>query len=324
MNFQERFKGKTSLITKNGPTALLAQPQQSIPKFVETNKTTDYPKYVPLKPLKLPLQTYNPKYPPSNKDKHLRGNLNPFLVQNPYRQTEDAENLSNTANRKDLNNFQAHHIASPSIQKSVTSSKDILVSNSRTIMMESPFEVSKDHTKRPPSYDNLNPKVLQFSRKSNTADGPSEIDTDLKYKPYTLKDYNEIKKTAGSTSQKGLGPNINTEDWLSRKEKLEKMMSFSQNVKIFNSKKLSENIRDYDYEKEAAENAFIKSKRDKALDFAKNIPKPVLPIKKIKPDLIKEVKKQEFRDELQILEQQHLKLLDEIEKNIKNNSGKKN
>lgn len=318
MNFQERFKGKTTLMTKNGPTELLSQVQTSIPKYLETTKLSDLNKPAS-KPLKLPLQTYNPKYPPvSNefpKEKQVFMNSNPFLVQNPYVLNEDAENQQGGSGRNDLNNFQAHYLrGSPSMKNPMTNSKDILVSNSKNIMMDSPQDSrDKPHDKRPPSFDSINNKISQINRKANTANGSLD-NNDLKYKPYTLKDYTEIQKTASSTLQKGLGPNINTEDWLVRKEKIEKMNNFSQYVKLFNTKKISDGPRMGDLDREYEERAIGKSKREKALEFAKNIPKPVfVSVKRKKENEGNKQESQEFRDELQLLEQQHLKLLNEIE-----------
>lgn len=325
MNFQERFKGKTSLMTKNGPTDLLGQPQNPIPKLIETTKPIENQKMIGYKPLKLPLQTYNPKYPPS-KESSAKQSLqtNPFLVNNPYVFSEEVENQqSNASSYHNLNNFQAHLLkGSPSMKNSNNNYKDILVSNSRNIMFESPFE-KKDYeketqNKRPPSFDNINYKMLSMNRKTNSANsGLSENDVGLKYKPYTIKEYNELQKTASSVSQKGLGPNINTEDWLKRKEKLDKMINFSQNVKLFNSKKITDN---HVFEQPIVEKNFIKSKREKALDFAKNIPKPLVSVKR-KPEnneIKGETKELKFNNELEILEQQHLKLLNEIEKNLNN------
>lgn len=142
MSFQERFKGKISLMTKNGPNELLSQVQTSIPKYTEPAISSK----IPSKPLKLPLQTYNPKYPPSSNEKPKPPSLpsNPFLIQNPYSNLrEDDENQHS---RGDLNNFQAHYLkGSPSMKVPIKSSKDILLSNSRNIMNESP----QDSGKRP-------------------------------------------------------------------------------------------------------------------------------------------------------------------------------
>lgn len=327
MNFQERFKGKTSLMTKNGPSDLLVTQQNPIPKFIETAKPLDSQKSISYKPLKLPLQTYNAKYPPTQ-DSSTK--LNPFLMNNPYFSNEEVENHQNTYNsRQNLNNFQAHLLkGSPSMKNSGSNYKDILVTNSRNIMLENPFEGKEmernEFMRRPPSYENMNNKFLPVNRKATSANGGKfENDTGLKYTPYTLKEYNELQKSASSTAQKGLGPNINTEDWLFRKEKLEKMINFSQNVKLFNSKKISETQKNaFDFERQQDEKLQNKSKRQKAIEFAKNIPKPVFQVKRISGN--NESKEQkEFRNELELLEQQHLKLLNEIEKNVNSTEKKK-
>lgn len=162
-----------------------------------------------------------------------------------------------------------------------------------------------------------------MNRKSNTANGAIDIGSDLKYKPYTYKDYAEIQKTANSTLQRGLGPNINTEDWLIKKEKIDKMNNFSQYVKLFNSKKISDEPRfERDFDDKINNNS--KSKREKALDFAKNIPKPmIIAPKRRKEEDAKKTENPEFKDELELLEHQHLKLLNEIESLNNNKQGNK-
>ena len=321
MSFQERFKGKITLMTKNGPNELLSQVQTSIPKYTEPAISSK----IPSKPMKLPLQTYNPKYPPTSSEKPKPPSLstNPFLIQNPYPTPNPREDGENQHSHGDLNNFQAHYLkGSPSIKTPIRSSKDILLSNSRNIVNESTHDSNKpvhdSDQHRQPSLD----RGIQMNRKSNTANGAIDIGSDLKYKPYTYKDYAEIQKTANSTLQRGLGPNINTEDWLIKKEKIDKMNNFSQYVKLFNSKKISDEPRLVDRDFDEKINSNLKSKREKAMDFAKNIPKPmIIAPKRKKEEDTTNTNKQEFKDELELLEHQHLKLLNEIE-SLNNNNGK--
>jgi hypothetical protein len=90
------------------------------------------------------------------------------------------------------------------------------------------------------------------------------------YKPYSLKDYKDTKNKA-SVQLGGLGPNVGADEWQKSKEKKDKMSEFSQNVKMFNAHRatgMENNIKPRkDKEKES-------SKREIALKFAKNVPKP--------------------------------------------------
>jgi len=91
------------------------------------------------------------------------------------------------------------------------------------------------------------------------------------YKPYSLKDYKDIKSRA-AVQLGGLGPNTNTSEWQKEKEKRNKMAEFSQNVKLFNSRRfIGGTETSFNKQREEKE----KSRRDVALEFARNIPKPV-------------------------------------------------
>jgi len=90
------------------------------------------------------------------------------------------------------------------------------------------------------------------------------------YKPYSLRDYKDVKSRA-AVQLGGLGPNTNTSEWQKEKEKRNKMAEFSQNVKMFNSRRLIGGTDTGFKPKDEKE----RSRRDVALEFARNIPKPV-------------------------------------------------
>lgn len=137
------------------------------------------------------------------------------------------------------------------------------------------------------------------------------------FKPYSYKDYKEMKNRI-PTKLGGLGANINTEEWQKRKEKMEKMAAFSQEVKHYNSQKNLITTSTKKYKDETRE----KSKREIANEFAKNIPKPKI---KSVEDIIIPVQariRQEnyyeqddyMSNDLEMLEKKHRNYLNQVEK----------
>lgn len=89
----------------------------------------------------------------------------------------------------------------------------------------------------------------------------------------------------------GLGANIGTEEWEKKNSKLQAMKQFSSKVKISNK---ASNPGPPKIKKEQVKE---KSKREKALEFAKNVPKPKIPPKKQKI-VKKKTDLDRFEDEL--------------------------
>ena len=89
------------------------------------------------------------------------------------------------------------------------------------------------------------------------------------YKPYTLKEYKESRETQSkaSTQVGGLGPNIGGEEWLKKKEKLDKMNEFAINVKLLHMQN-AQKLPPSHLRKPKAEDV-SKSKRDIATEFGK-------------------------------------------------------
>ncbi|CAI2365535.1 unnamed protein product [Moneuplotes crassus] len=103
------------------------------------------------------------------------------------------------------------------------------------------------------------------------------------YKPYSLKEYR--KKEVGSKTHRmgGLGANIGSEEWEKQNSKLQVMKQFSSRVKVSNKITLES------MPKKRREPVKEVSKLEKALEFAKNVPKPKPAMPK-NPKVIKEKK----------------------------------
>lgn len=76
------------------------------------------------------------------------------------------------------------------------------------------------HMARAVSTERFNPS---FSKKLDRG-GP--------YKQYSLKDYKELQQQTANLKRGGLGANIYTDDWIKKKEKIEKMKVFAESVRV--------------------------------------------------------------------------------------------
>lgn len=117
---------------------------------------------------------------------------------------------------------------------------------------------------------NVTHQVMRGRQQENNTEGSKNLGySKTSYKPYSLREYKDTKKPP--TKLGGLGPNINTEEWQKTKEKKDRMAEFSQNVKMFNAQRTFSTESSIKPRKEKEKEA---SKREVALQFAKNIPKP--------------------------------------------------
>jgi len=87
-----------------------------------------------------------------------------------------------------------------------------------------------------------------------------------KWTPFDIKDYKDLSKTHNYTVG-GLGANMN-EEWMLKKKKADKAKEYSDVIKDMNSDK----IANQPYKKPIASKTT--SNRDKAMEFAKHVPKP--------------------------------------------------
>jgi hypothetical protein len=101
----------------------------------------------------------------------------------------------------------------------------------------------------------------------------------VQYKPYTLREYKQKFNDPIPTEDEykikkrgGLGANIGNEHWCKENEKRERIKQFANNVKNKNMSMVSDSMRRTN-QTSATEN-YEKSKRERALDYAKGIVKP--------------------------------------------------
>eukprot|EP00602_Paraphysomonas_sp_CaronLab_P008651 CAMPEP_0185036958 /NCGR_PEP_ID=MMETSP1103-20130426/30731_1 /TAXON_ID=36769 /ORGANISM="Paraphysomonas bandaiensis, Strain Caron Lab Isolate" /LENGTH=349 /DNA_ID=CAMNT_0027574733 /DNA_START=203 /DNA_END=1252 /DNA_ORIENTATION=+ len=96
---------------------------------------------------------------------------------------------------------------------------------------------------------------------------------DVNYKPYTLQDYKKIKPQNYVELGK-LKPDLNTEELVAKRANAERIKEFSKNLHHYNKQAMPR--RDQSAEDKKKKEV---SRREKALQFAQNIPKP-----KVKPN----------------------------------------
>lgn len=132
-------------------------------------------------------------------------------------------------------NSQGRHILKPGAKSS-----NVFITNSDKVLQNSPggTQSIKNHNAMPQLFysPTLSKNVLEYPQKPNSGHelgvsyptvSSSKLDA---FRPYTLQEYKEHVQT-NNYKYGGLGPNIRTEDWYSRKEKMSKMANFSEGVK---------------------------------------------------------------------------------------------
>ena len=155
----------------------------------------------------------------------------------------------------------------------------------------------------------------------NAAKPPKPEQQKKNYKPYSLKEYKERHLDPSAYRMGGLGANIGTEEWEKQNNKVQAMKEFASKVKIENR------ARSMNPPKQRKEIEKEKSKREKAIEFAKNVPKPKQPIKKV-PKIQKQVSQKQNDDfgiddmefqpeepkysEYELLNQKHEEFLNEV------------
>jgi len=132
--------------------------------------------------------------------------------------------------------------------------------------------IPNQYERRPQYEGSPNPGHHQGPPSSSPQGSKSENQSRTNFKPYNLKDYKDMKGN-GPVKLGGLGANTNTDEWYKEKSKRDKMVEFSQNVKLFNMQRLPNTETSFKPRKDK-EKEKEKSRREIALEFAKNVPKP--------------------------------------------------
>ena len=125
--------------------------------------------------------------------------------------------------------------------------------------------ITYQNNRREQTYGEFNQQNMTNNLDQGKYSGPSKTT----YKPYSLRDYKDMKMRT-TVNLGGLGPNTNTGEWYREREKRDKMAEFSQNVKLFNAQRIPATDIDFKPRKDRDKD---RSRREIALDFARNIPK---------------------------------------------------
>eukprot|EP00826_Nyctotherus_ovalis_P029082 TRINITY_DN2293_c0_g1_i4.p1 TRINITY_DN2293_c0_g1~~TRINITY_DN2293_c0_g1_i4.p1 ORF type:complete len:433 (+),score=118.90 TRINITY_DN2293_c0_g1_i4:139-1437(+) len=135
------------------------------------------------------------------------------------------------------------------------------------------------------------------------------------YKPYSLKDYKEIKPTK-YYQLGGLGANIGNDQWKSRHEKLEKMNQYARRANSYN--------RDLRNGKKcpppgtklmAPETKALLERKERMKEYARRIPRPPKATTRSQRDGTREVvEEEEELSELEKLERQHNEYMQQVER----------
>ncbi|CAD8099695.1 unnamed protein product [Paramecium primaurelia] len=264
--FQERFKGKTSVMGRNGLESVLNTCQQPIKKELDYQNKPP-PMYQPLQ------QQTNIQISPIKIQYNKQTNNQTLYQHNPY-----------IGEQQILDSLQ-------------------YLSQQQYFQPIANYQVSTE------------PQKKEDNRSKSAKQQLDSADESQRYKPYTIKDYEIMKKTANAKLG-GLGPNLSGEEWAKDKEKVLKRQEFAEQVRQFNSTNIiTTRIKE---PKQSEPNA-----RTKAMDFARNIPKPQ-PRKKedqvVKntpnktSDNTNNISRDPFDDEIARLEREHLKYLNQLDK----------
>ncbi|CAD8201320.1 unnamed protein product [Paramecium pentaurelia] len=265
--FQERFKGKTTVMSRNGLESVINSCQQPIKKEFE----------------------YQNRCPQIQQPLQQQINVQPVLTQIQYNNQQSHQTL-----------YQHNpYIPEQQIQDSL-----------QYFNQQQYFQPSFDYQVR----QTVNEPQKKMEQRSQSAKQQQQqsVDDLQRYKPYTIKDYEIMKKTANAKLG-GLGPNISGEEWAKEKEKQLKRQEFAEQVRQFNSTNII-TIKNKEI-KQPEINA-----RQKAIEFARNIPKPVVKKKddnntmKIMHNKIINNNQDIFNDEIERLEREHIKYLNQLDK----------
>lgn len=135
------------------------------------------------------------------------------------------------------------------------------------------------------------------------------------YKPYSLKDYKEIKPSK-YYELGGLGANIGNEQWKSRHEKLEKMSQYARRANSYNRDlRQGKKCPPPGTKRLAPEAKAVLERKERMKEYARNIPRPPKAVTKSQRTDVQEVVEEgEELSELEKLERQHNEYMQQVER----------
>ncbi|XP_074633515.1 uncharacterized protein LOC141892220 [Acropora palmata] len=123
----------------------------------------------------------------------------------------------------------------------------------------------------------LSQKLENVQRNNHSSGGHSTSQPSLSYKPYSLKDYQSFMGTKVKQSAGGLGPNIDTDDYKERVKKVIKQRDYATMLRAQHSTMKKQKGIKGPVLPSAGKPERLKEaemKRQAALNYAKNVPKP--------------------------------------------------
>lgn len=171
----------------------------------------------------------------------------------------------------------------------------------------------------------LSEKLQNFQRNNHSSGGHSTSQPSLSYKPYSLKDYQSFMGTKVKQSAGGLGPNIDTDDYKERVKKVIKQRDYATMLRAQHStmkkqKGIKSPVLPSAGKPEQVKEAEMK--RQAALNYAKNVPKPKQMVGRKVPKSRKDRAENDGDQEITVLEllrlrhEQEKKEVDSIRKDL--------
>ena len=145
-------------------------------------------------------------------------------------------------------------------------------------MSHTNYEVNQNQLNVPKVQDNDTKSVKSYQSKQTNKSN---------YREYKLKDYKNMQ-TAANQKVGGLGANVGSETWELAKRKKEIAMQYANNLQKINSVNIGKSYKPSRFQSEKDKTA-----RDRANDYANNIPKPRLSRKEKQSDKGSEIHRTE-------------------------------
>lgn len=262
------------------------------------------------------------KIPSSNQQKSCPP---PLPAESLMHQSATPESQNNNFRSISPDSFSADNQSSNSIETD-PSDDDNFHSNHSKAYFSSKDDHQVDYTpskiktrkeqRTEPSARSVQSNVSRIT--SDDCNKKSKQPVEITYKPYTLQQYRKIKPQEYVEFGK-LKPDLNTSELIAKRANAERIKQFSKNLHEFNKANIKQGISAD--EKLALRNVKAPSKRDKALQFAQNVPKPKVNVPKANDNVPKRnvgvsVEKASKLDELTSRHQQSRKQVEAIKKSM--------
>ena len=171
-----------------------------------------------------------------NNSKNIKGQIQATGKGSPKKIVSNMNNIKNQNNIKNINSLQQKQKAKQNLknnnkinQFSSNGVKNISNNNKKILPNNNIYNINNKNN----NYNKVQSKsVKRVNDIKNKISPPKEIKLKdyqfIEYHPYTLKDYREMIRNPVVLGH--LGPNIGTKEWEEKKNKMRKMMNYSNNI----------------------------------------------------------------------------------------------